>query len=73
VAARHLHHLSYRPTVFLPKPGKKDIYERLLRQCENLKIPVLKEVDELERGLREMDVVMDAIFGGFPLLVCPAA
>lgn len=58
-----MYHLKYRPTIFIPKPGKKDIYERLLKQCENLKIPVMKEVEELEQGLAVQDVIMDAIFG----------
>ncbi|WVR04535.1 NAD(P)H-hydrate epimerase [Kwoniella sp. DSM 27419] len=63
VAARHLHHFSYKPTIYLPKPGNKDIYQRLLRQCENLKIPVLKDVDEFKRELGQTDVILDAIFG----------
>lgn len=63
MAARHLHHFRYQPTIYLPKPGSKEIYQRLLRQCENLRIPVLKSLDELEAGVRETDVIMDAIFG----------
>ena len=67
MAARHLHMFRYKPTVYLPKPGSKDIYHRLLKQCENLRIPVLKDVGEFERGLKESDVVLDAIFGKAPL------
>jgi NAD(P)H-hydrate epimerase len=64
VAARHLHMFRYKPTIYLPKPGSKDIYQRLLRQCENLRIPVVGSADEFEEGLRDQDVIMDAIFGG---------
>ncbi|WRT64870.1 NAD(P)H-hydrate epimerase [Kwoniella shivajii] len=63
VAARHLHHFKYKPTVYLPKPGSKDIYQRLLKQCENLNIPILKDVEEFKEGLKDTDVVLDAIFG----------
>nr|XP_018265611.1 NAD(P)H-hydrate epimerase [Kwoniella dejecticola CBS 10117]OBR87769.1 NAD(P)H-hydrate epimerase [Kwoniella dejecticola CBS 10117] len=63
VAARHLHHFSYKPTIYLPKPGSKDIYQRLLRQCENLNIPILKDVEDFKSGLKESDVILDAIFG----------
>jgi NAD(P)H-hydrate epimerase len=63
---------NYRPTVYLPKPGSKEIYQRLLKQVENLRIPVLKSEDEFEKSLKEHDVIMDAIFGAlhnpFPLL-----
>jgi NAD(P)H-hydrate repair Nnr-like enzyme with NAD(P)H-hydrate epimerase domain len=54
----------YKPTIYLPKPGSKDIYQRLLRQCENLRIPVVGSAEEFEKGLRDQDVIMDAIFGG---------
>lgn len=60
VAARHLHHFNYSPTIYYPKPGKKDIYTRLLTQCKNLGIPV---VDQFEGALSDCDVVLDAIFG----------
>ncbi len=53
----------YKPTVYLPKPGSKDIYQRLLKQVENLKIPVIKSTDELKKSLKEQDVIMDAVFG----------
>ncbi|WWD22100.1 NAD(P)H-hydrate epimerase [Kwoniella shandongensis] len=63
VAARHLHMFRYKPTIYLPKPGSKDIYQRLLKQCENLNIPVLKDVEEFKKGLGESDVILDAVFG----------
>ena len=63
VAARHLHLFNYKPTVYLPKPGSKDIYQRLLKQVENLHIPVLKSEQEFEKSLKNHDVILDAIFG----------
>lgn len=66
VAARHLHMFNYKPTVYLPKPGSKDIYQRLLKQVENLRIPILKSEEEFEQSLKEQDVIMDAIFGPSP-------
>jgi NAD(P)H-hydrate epimerase len=63
VAARHLHHFRYKPTIYLPKPGNKDIYQRLLKQCENLKIPIVKETNQFQDGLKENDAILDAIFG----------
>ena len=57
---------NYKPTVYLPKPGSKDIYQRLLKQVENLRIPILKSEEEFEQSLKEQDVIMDAIFGPSP-------
>jgi NAD(P)H-hydrate epimerase len=54
---------NYKPTVYLPKPGSKDIYQRLLKQVENLSIPILKSEQEFEASLKEQDVILDAIFG----------
>jgi NAD(P)H-hydrate epimerase len=54
---------KYKPTVYLPKPGNKDIYQRLLKQVENLNIPVLHDVEEFDKALRQTDVILDAIFG----------
>lgn len=55
---------KYRPTVYLPKPGSKEIYQRILKQVENLDIPVIKSPEDFKQALSEHDVVLDAIFGG---------
>ncbi|CAK9780054.1 YjeF N-terminal domain-like protein [Cutaneotrichosporon oleaginosum] len=62
VAARHLHHFAYAPTIYYPKPGGKELYHRLLRQAQNLGIPVV-DTDAFAGALRDADVVLDAIFG----------
>ena len=71
VAARHLHMFRYKPTVYLPKPGSKDIYQRLLKQVENLNIPVIKSEKEFESSLKQQDVILDAIFGPSNVSVHP--
>ncbi|KAF8895644.1 YjeF N-terminal domain-containing protein [Infundibulicybe gibba] len=66
VAARHLGMFGYKPTIYMPKPGSKDLYKRLLQQCENMKIPTLPpsmDTDSLRDALKSSDVIMDAIFG----------
>ncbi|KAF8349647.1 YjeF N-terminal domain-like protein [Amanita rubescens] len=66
VAARHLGMFGYRPMVYMPKPGSKEIYKRLKIQCDNMKIPTLHpstETSSLSEALRSSDVILDAIFG----------
>jgi NAD(P)H-hydrate epimerase len=67
VAARHLSMFGYKPTIYMPKPGKKDIYERLHKQTRNLEIstlPISDSTDSLTSHLaRSTDVILDAIFG----------
>ncbi|QRW14962.1 hypothetical protein RhiLY_13961 [Ceratobasidium sp. AG-Ba] len=60
VAARHLKMFGYEPTLFMPKPGSKDIYKRLSAQCANLQIPTAPELANLSNS---HDVILDAIFG----------
>ncbi|KAI0670825.1 YjeF N-terminal domain-like protein [Trametes maxima] len=66
VAARHLGMFGYRPTIWYPKPGSKDIYKRLQQQCTNMKIQTLEpglDDQSLRTALASSDVVLDAIFG----------
>jgi len=63
VAARHLAMFGYKPTVYLPKPGSKDIYKRLQTQCHNMEIPTINSESDLETSLAKSDVILDAIFG----------
>ncbi|THH30674.1 hypothetical protein EUX98_g3528 [Antrodiella citrinella] len=65
-AARHLGMFGYQPVIWMPKPGSKEIYQRLRSQCINMKIPVIaptQETDTLRDALARSDVVLDAIFG----------
>ncbi|KAF7364863.1 NAD(P)H-hydrate epimerase [Mycena venus] len=64
VAARHLSMFGYKPTIYMPKLGSKDIYQRLHTQCKNMSIPTLSEGEEsLRTTLKSSDVILDAIFG----------
>ncbi|KAF8625624.1 hypothetical protein AX17_006809 [Amanita inopinata Kibby_2008] len=49
VAARHLGMFGYRPMVYLPKVGEKEIYRRLVRQCESMRIPILTSPSPSEK------------------------
>ncbi|TBU62228.1 YjeF N-terminal domain-like protein [Dichomitus squalens] len=66
VAARHLGLFGYKPTIWMPKPGSKEIYQRLKVQCDNMRIPALEpsqDVQSLKEALSSSDVILDAIFG----------
>ncbi|KAI8380433.1 YjeF N-terminal domain-containing protein [Choanephora cucurbitarum] len=61
VAARHLHHFGFRPSLYYPKQPEKDLYQRLLVQCRNLDMPVYKEAsDDI---VEKSDIILDALFG----------
>ncbi|KAF9120124.1 NAD(P)H-hydrate epimerase [Mortierella sp. 14UC] len=60
VAARHLSHFGYRPKVYYPKRSDKPVNQGIMKQCTELEIPF---VDSPETGLRDSDLVVDAIFG----------
>ncbi|KAJ4482394.1 YjeF N-terminal domain-like protein [Lentinula aciculospora] len=66
VAARHLGMFGYTPTIFMPKPGSKEIYQRLKTQCDNMKvktIPPSNDASVLRDALNSSNVILDAIFG----------
>lgn len=60
VAARHLHHFGYRPTIYYPKPGKNELYSRLRTQLEQLKVPF---TEDFQGEVGKSDWIVDAIFG----------
>ena len=60
VAARHLHHFGYKPSVYYPKQSKNELYARLRTQLEQLKVPF---TDDFAAALGKSDYVIDAIFG----------
>ncbi|EKD12496.1 putative apolipoprotein A-I binding protein [Drepanopeziza brunnea f. sp. 'multigermtubi' MB_m1] len=55
VAARHLWHYGYQPTVYYPKQSKNELY-----QLKNLNVPF---TDDFPSALQDSDHVVDAIFG----------
>lgn len=60
VAARHLWHYGYKPTICYPKQSKNEIYQRLTTQLKHLQVPF---VDDFGSALKDTDHVVDAIFG----------
>ncbi|KAJ7958949.1 NAD(P)H-hydrate epimerase [Quillaja saponaria] len=65
VAARHLHHLGYKPFVCYPKRTPRPLYEGLVTQLESLSVPFLS-VDDLPLDLaKDFDILVDAMFGFF--------
>ncbi|KNZ54882.1 NAD(P)H-hydrate epimerase [Puccinia sorghi] len=65
VAARHLWHFGYRPTLYYPKQTDKQHYKSLLQQCEALGMVVITgSLEEMRQAILERaDVIMDGIFG----------
>ncbi|TPX11075.1 uncharacterized protein E0L32_007936 [Thyridium curvatum] len=60
VAARHLRHYGYEPSIYYPKRSKYELYQRLAKQLEDLNVPF---VDDFPKALQGTDHVVDAIFG----------
>ncbi|KAH6644207.1 apolipo protein A-I binding protein-like protein [Boeremia exigua] len=60
VAARHLFHYGYRPTVYYPKQSKSELFARLRTQLEDLRVPFTAD---FPAALRDADHVIDAVFG----------
>lgn len=62
VAARHLKHFGFFPSILYPKPGKGSIFGNLLKQATDLEIPILQTAPN-STELNNFNVVIDAIFG----------
>ncbi|KAF2703777.1 meiotically up-regulated gene 182 protein [Pleomassaria siparia CBS 279.74] len=60
VAARHLFHYGYQPTVYYPKQSKNELYQRLAKQLKDLKVPF---TEDFPSALQQTDHIVDAIFG----------
>lgn len=59
VAARHLKQWGWKPTVVYPKPGRSELFQRLVKQLEWNEIEVVKEIKVGEKP----HVVIDCVFG----------
>ncbi|KAI0883917.1 YjeF N-terminal domain-like protein [Annulohypoxylon maeteangense] len=60
VAARHLRHYGYSPTIYYPKRSKNELYQRLAKQLEDLEVPF---VDDFPAAVNSADHIVDAVFG----------
>ncbi|GAA5953295.1 hypothetical protein JCM21900_004476 [Sporobolomyces salmonicolor] len=78
VAARHLYHFGYAPSIFYPKESSGEIFGRLKKQCENLDLPLIAPPPSssssfpmapdaqsvaFRRALEHSDLVLDCVFG----------
>ncbi|KAI7905597.1 YjeF N-terminal domain-like protein [Cokeromyces recurvatus] len=63
VAARHLHHFGFKPSLYYPKQPEKDLYKRLLIQCKNLDIPIYKDLQQPIDFIESSHIILDALFG----------
>ncbi|KAI0018154.1 YjeF N-terminal domain-like protein [Xylariomycetidae sp. FL0641] len=60
VAARHLRHYGYQPSIYYPKRSKNELYQRLAKQLEDLDVPF---VDDFPAAVSSTDHIVDAVFG----------
>ncbi|BGP38384.1 hypothetical protein JCM10450v2_002331 [Rhodotorula kratochvilovae] len=78
VAARHLYHFGYAPSIFYPKESSGEIFGRLKKQCENLGLPLIAPPSTglssfpaapdaqdvaFRRAIEHTDVILDCVFG----------
>lgn len=59
VAARHLKHFGFHPTVVYPKQSSGAIFTNLVYQLEGLRIPIFKSLPDLH----DAALVIDGLFG----------
>lgn len=60
VCARHLTFFGYECVIVYPKKSKREHFINLVRQCEDVNIPIL---DEIPKDMKDYDAIVDAIFG----------
>ncbi|GAB9474940.1 hypothetical protein Gpo141_00012051 [Globisporangium polare] len=63
VAARHLKHFGYSPSIHYPKRSSRPLFQGLITQCQQLEIPFIDQVPAPEVVDSEFDVIVDGIFG----------
>ncbi|KAG7376378.1 NAD(P)H-hydrate epimerase [Phytophthora boehmeriae] len=63
VAARHLVHFGYSPSILYPKRSSKPLFQGLVTQCEQLKIPFIEQIQDASTVDTAYDLILDGIFG----------
>ena len=63
VAARHLWHFGYKPTIIYPKQNNGQLFINLMKQCRDLEIPILSSIDSCTNGDNTRTGV--DVFGGY--------
>ena len=62
VAARHLYHFGFQPTVVYPTLGTNTpLFSKLVQQCQELGVAIAPEFNEHDVG--EHQVILDSVFG----------
>ena len=61
VAARHLVHFGIDATIVYPKRSTKPHFINLVKQCEDMGVPILDEIPMTDDG--GYDAIVDSIFG----------
>lgn len=62
VAARHLKHFGYEPSVVYPKKSKSLLFDNLVQQCQDLDIHITDKTLTIDE-LNDSALIIDAIFG----------
>ena len=62
VAARHLKHFGYEPTIVLPKQSSSQLFVNLVKQCNDLEIKVLNSLPDSSTD-STYSIIVDALFG----------
>lgn len=60
VAARHLFHFGFKPTIIYPQPGQSSLFVNLVAQCLDLGIPIESKLPE---SFDDFQILVDGIFG----------
>jgi hydroxyethylthiazole kinase-like uncharacterized protein yjeF len=63
VAARHLFHFGFKPTVVYAKEASKETYKNLLKQLTNLDVQILREIPDAKKIDSTYALLVDAVFG----------
>ncbi|KAF4041930.1 YjeF-related protein [Phytophthora infestans] len=63
VAARHLVHFGYTLSILYPKRSAKPLFQGLVTQCEQLKIPFIEQIQDASAVDAAYDLILDGIFG----------
>jgi NAD(P)H-hydrate epimerase len=62
VAARHLKHFGYLPSIIYPKQGKTQLFSNLVKQCIDLEIDILSNIPSVDE-MNQAQMIVDGLFG----------
>jgi NAD(P)H-hydrate epimerase len=62
VAARHLKHFGYLPSIIYPKQGKTQLFSNLVKQCIDLEIDILSNIPSIDE-MNQAQMIVDGLFG----------